>query len=91
MKYTTQFRKSWMDVFAPDNLLQKSQDPHTPVFIDIGGGIGTDVIEFRRRYPNTTGRVILQELPAVIAAAKERHPDLESKVSVVKSSAALSW
>ena len=80
MKFTTQFRKSWIDVFAPDDLLQKAREADVPALVDIGGGLGVDVIEFRRRYPNVSGRIILQELPAVIASAREKNAHLESQV-----------
>ena len=80
MKFTTQFRKSWIDVFAPADLLEEARDTDAPVLVDIGGGIGTDVVEFRRRYPNVRGRIILQELRAVVASAKEKNAHLMSQV-----------
>ena len=82
MKFTTQFRKSWIEVFAPDSLLQQARDIDAPALVDIGGGIGTDVLEFRRRYPNVPGRIILQELPAVITSAKEQNSNLVSQVAI---------
>ena len=81
MKFTTQFRKSWIDVFAPSNLLKEARAIDAPVLVDIGGGTGTDVTEFRRRYPDVPGRVILQELPAVIISAQEKNGDLVSLAS----------
>ena len=69
-----------MDVFPPDHLLQEITKTDTPVFIDIGGGIGTDVMEFRRRYPHIRGRIVLQELAAVIESAKEKNEQLFSQV-----------
>ncbi|KAK0510697.1 hypothetical protein JMJ35_007129 [Cladonia borealis] len=71
MKFTTRFRKSWMDVFPPDELIQGQTGWDVPLLVDIGGGIGTDVMEFRRRYPDVPGKVVLQELPAVLKSAKE--------------------
>ncbi|KAL6718652.1 hypothetical protein ACLMJK_002886 [Lecanora helva] len=79
MKFMTQNRKSWMDVFKPDNLLKQDEDPKAPVLVDIGGGFGTDVLDFHRRFPDFSGRIILQELPAVIASGREKNPDLISK------------
>ncbi|KAL8716237.1 MAG: hypothetical protein Q9220_000142 [cf. Caloplaca sp. 1 TL-2023] len=71
MTYNTRHRKSWMDVFPPEPLLVDVKDSNAALFVDIGGGAGTDVMEFKRRYPNAPGRVILQELSSVIEMAKE--------------------
>ena len=40
-----------------------------PVFVNVGGGIGHQCAEFKARYPNVPGNVILQDLPEVIAQA----------------------
>ena len=71
MRFAAQLRESWTDIFVPDNLHQASPSADTPGLVDIGGGVGTEVLQFRQRYPHLTGRIILQELPSVIAAAKE--------------------
>ena len=80
MKFTTQFRKSWMDVFSPDHILQGVKSSSDSLFVDIGGGIGTDASEFRHRYPHVHGKVFLQELPAVIDSALEHHGEVFSRV-----------
>jgi demethylsterigmatocystin 6-O-methyltransferase len=36
------------------------------VFVDVGGGLGQQCAEFKKKFPNIRGRVILQDLPAVI-------------------------
>ena len=33
--------------------------------VDTGPGSGRDMLAFKRKFPNTTGRVILEDLPAV--------------------------
>lgn len=71
MTYATRFRKSWMDVFPPDYFLQEVQASNATIFVDIGDGAGTDVLEFRRRFPDVLGRVYLQELSSVIEMARE--------------------
>ena len=80
MTYTTRYRKSWIDVFPPDHLLQDTRESEEPVLVDVGGGAGTDAIEFRRRFPRIRGRVILQELPSVIEMAKESK-EMKNQVS----------
>lgn len=85
MTFATRFRTSWMDVFPPDDLLKgMSQETVSlrdgAVLVDIGGSIGTDAVEFRRRYPQVPGRVVLQELPAVIESAKGKNDSLSTEV-----------
>ena len=81
MEFTTRLRKSWIDVYTPDDLLREAKATDAPILVDIGGCTGTDVMELRRRYPDVPGRVILQDLPAVIDSAVEKHGDLMSQVS----------
>ena len=40
MKFWTQFRKSWVGVFAPDDLLRKDRDADAPAVVEIGGAMG---------------------------------------------------
>ena len=49
MKFMTHFRKNWLDVFPPDELIQGQRGSDVPLLVEIGGGLGTDVMEFRRR------------------------------------------
>lgn len=85
MKFQTQSRKSWMDVFAPNDLLGKDSDADAPTLVDIGGGTGADVLQFRRRYPNVPGQIILQDLPAVIKSAKAKNTDLLTLVIITQT------
>ena len=85
MKFTTSYRKRWLDVFPPDHLLQGIADKDVPVLVDIGGGIGTDILEFRRRYPQIRGQLILQDQPAVIESAKEKNGHLLHQVSAMQT------
>ena len=41
-----------------------------PAFVDIGGGTGQQCVAIKEKFPNLSGKVILQDLPAVIAEAK---------------------
>ncbi|KAJ1561231.1 hypothetical protein HK405_004538 [Cladochytrium tenue] len=42
----------------------------TPLFLDIGGGVGHQALALKTRYPGLVGRVVLQDLPPVIELAK---------------------
>lgn len=40
------------------------------LLVDIGGSVGHELSEFRRKWPDAPGRPVLQDLPEVIAQAK---------------------
>ncbi|PLB37615.1 o-methyltransferase [Aspergillus candidus] len=74
-------RASWMD-FYPAERLFDGLDIHEsrPLFVDIGGGLGHDIMEFHGRFPDVPGRLVLQDLPEVLEEAKKRVP---SKIELV--------
>ena len=74
-----------MDVFPPNDLLHKDRDADAPALVDIGGGTGADVLQFRRRYPDVAGQIILQDLPAVINSAKAKNTDLTTLVTLTQT------
>ena len=41
-----------------------------PVFVDVGGGTGQQCAAIKEKFPELPGKVILQDLPAVVAEAK---------------------
>lgn len=47
-----------------------------PFLVDIGGSTGHDLTEFRRHHPHVPGRLILQDLPAVIAQIEDLDPEI---------------
>ena len=62
---------SWMDpVFYPveERLAvgSKTDEQKTVLLVDVGGGIGHDLEEFKEKHPKIPGRLILQELAQVI-------------------------
>lgn len=59
----------FLDVFPFEKELTSDSKPETPLFVDIGGSIGHQCVALKRKLPNTPGRVILQDLPPVIAHA----------------------
>lgn len=61
-----QFRGiEWFEYFPVEEKLRDTTNDRA-MFIDIGGGIGHDIMEFRKRFPNLPGRFVLQDLPDVI-------------------------
>ena len=62
-------QKNFLDVFPFETKVARNTRPDRPIFVDIGGGIGHQCLAFKSRFPDSPGRVILQDLPAVIAQA----------------------
>lgn len=68
-------QQTWLDVIAFESLIKGNGaeatviDPETPVFVDVGGGIGSQCAILKSKLPNLPGRVILQDLPVVLQHA----------------------
>ena len=58
----------WLDVYP---VKEKASDlkPEEPLLVDIGGGLGHQCIALRERFPQLTGRVILQDIPQTLEHA----------------------
>lgn len=69
----------WFEIFP---VLDKLQVPPERVaFVDVGGGVGHDVIALKTRFPQLPGKYIVQDLPQVIDDIKE---PLGEGISAVK-------
>ncbi|CAG8075316.1 unnamed protein product [Penicillium nalgiovense] len=76
-----QGRPSWMYVGfydVPSLFPNVTQDD--VLVVDVGGSVGHDLSEFRRKWSDAPGRLVLQDLPDVIAQAKtgQLHPSIEA-------------
>ncbi|KAL8945984.1 MAG: hypothetical protein Q9222_007557 [Ikaeria aurantiellina] len=73
-------RTEWFDTFPAQSILLDGASSNTssPLLIDIGGGIGEELSLFAKKYPSSSGRLILQDLPSTIANAK---PSLPSSIT----------
>ena len=60
---------TWLDVFPFEETLCSNLTPETPVFVDIGGGIGHQCAALKSRFQDLPGRVILQDLPQTLPQA----------------------
>ena len=56
-----QGRQGWLSVY-PVEEEATSCNPLEPVLVNVGGSIGHQCAEFKARYPEIRGRVILQDL-----------------------------
>ncbi|KAI2618196.1 S-adenosyl-L-methionine-dependent methyltransferase [Hypoxylon sp. NC1633] len=76
-----QGRPSWMDPgFFPvqERLIGGAEKSDTAAFlVDIGGSIGHDMEEFLRKHPSVPGRLVVQDLPAVLNQIKDLDQRIE--------------
>lgn len=57
----------------------KGLDPQRTVLVDIGGNLGHQCAEFKKKFPNVPGRVVLQDLPGPIGMAFQT-PGVENQI-----------
>ncbi|KAL8866384.1 MAG: hypothetical protein Q9174_006335 [Haloplaca sp. 1 TL-2023] len=71
-------RPSWYDIYPVDQELlspawaerDRSSEINSDVLlVDVGGNRGHDLVKLKAKFPNLTGRTILQDLPDVVAHA----------------------
>jgi hypothetical protein len=62
---------SWLSVYPVTRETKDwdAQDNSKAIYVNIGGGIGHQCKQFKEKYPDLPGRVILQDLPHSIAKA----------------------
>ncbi|GLB03880.1 hypothetical protein AtubIFM57258_009127 [Aspergillus tubingensis] len=76
-----QGRPSWMDKgFYPvqERLIEGTELSEKDVFlVDVGGSTGHDVSEFRRKWLEVPGRLVVQDLPQVIETVKDVHVSID--------------
>lgn len=61
--------RSWLSVYPLGEEIQEWQPSDTPVFVDVGGGIGHQCAEVIAQYPELSGRIALQDLANCIDEA----------------------
>ena len=47
------------------------------LLVDIGGSFGHDLLDFRRKWPDVPGRLVLQDLPEVVASVQNLDPSID--------------
>lgn len=62
-------RQPWVDVFPTEQLFV-NEEQNCPVLVDVGGGRGHDIEEFLQKHPEAAGRLVLQDLPDTVNAAR---------------------
>ena len=71
-----QGRKSWYDIYPVSHELSSlssadtgSKEEGKVLLVDVGGNRGHDLVELRARNPELSGKMIVQDLPDVVAHA----------------------
>ena len=67
----------WFDFYPVGDKITVD-DPSRVRLVDIGGGLGHDLIAFKDQHPHSSGRLILQDLPSVIDAVGSSAPGIEA-------------
>lgn len=74
-------RPSWMDAdFYPvqQQLVYGARtDAEAVLMVDVGGGLGHDLVEFHGKHPETPGRLVVQDLPNVIGTIQNLDKAIE--------------
>lgn len=64
-----------------DNLIKGSKTGDDEVFlVGVGGNKGHNLEEFKSKWPNAPGKLILQDQPHVLAEISSLHPAIEPMV-----------
>lgn len=53
-----------------------SSEPDAPFLVDMGGNLGGNLAKFRQLYPDAPGKLILQDMPTVIARIVDLDPSI---------------
>jgi len=74
MTQSQQYRGAdWFKIYPVQQMLQVS--PDRVLLVDIGGGVGHDIMAFKKHFPDLPGKLVLQDLPQVIDTIKEPLPE----------------
>jgi len=63
----------WLDWFPVKEEVIKGleQDEKAVTMVDVGGSLGHELLELKKRYPELPGRLVLQDLPETIKGVAE--------------------
>ena len=63
----------WVDIYPTANLVADAKAGR-PLLVDVAGGVGHDLEQFRSKHPEVAGQLVLQDLQKVVDAAKVVEP-----------------
>ncbi|KAJ8122222.1 hypothetical protein ONZ43_g1529 [Nemania bipapillata] len=72
-------RPSWVHWWPVESRILQgaTEDEESVLLVDVAGGLGHDAREFKAKYPHSKGKIVLQDLPAVIGNIKRFNGDIE--------------
>ncbi|KAI9933707.1 hypothetical protein MW887_004778 [Aspergillus wentii] len=71
-------RAHWGDWYpVRERILNADFKPDQALLVDIGGGRGHDILEFKKRFPDVSAKYVLAELPGVLEDAEELDADIQ--------------
>lgn len=70
--------QAWYEFFPVADRLRVPSTAD-PLIVDIGGSQGEDLANFHARFPSLPGKLILQDLPAVIDGARDLPAEIEAQ------------
>jgi hypothetical protein len=75
-------RAKWTSIYPVKEKLLQDAENEGPLIVDVGGGVGQDIAEFQREYPQPGGRLFVQDQPATIGEAQKSglDPAIEAQV-----------
>lgn len=72
-------RKSWFEIYPAADILPKDPTPDSATIVDIGGGVGADLVNFQMRYEGKGTFLVLEDLPETL----ERVCNLPEGIKIV--------
>ncbi|MCJ1311746.1 hypothetical protein MMC25_005419 [Agyrium rufum] len=69
--------EEWFEFYLVQEKLQV-QAASKPLLVDVGGGLGHDLVALRKNHPSLHGKLIVQDLPVVINEAKDLPQGIEA-------------
>lgn len=70
-------RPTFLDIHPVLEKTEPSMDPERALFVNVGGGYGTQAIAFQKKYSSLPGRVIIEDLPKTVKQLAQ-HPGVEA-------------
>jgi len=76
-------KASWLDpgLFPVEAALQMDETAvkfNDYAIVDVGGGMGHDLLEFKKKFPSIKGRMLVQDRPEVISQIKDLPAEIEA-------------
>ncbi|KAF2651093.1 S-adenosyl-L-methionine-dependent methyltransferase [Lophiostoma macrostomum CBS 122681] len=67
----------WFEFYPVEEKL-RAQSPFDTALVDVGGGLGHELISFRNRFPDFEGRLVLEDQAHVVASIRDLPPGIQT-------------